>query len=70
MPRINSNSYLSSDVIDHEPIDGTLYKMILGSVDEKYDNDQAPLGSDSRNPRTPGKFAKNRLSTNLRNILG
>ncbi|KAK9802150.1 hypothetical protein SCARD494_00083 [Seiridium cardinale] len=37
-----------SDIIDHEPADGNIYKMILGSLDERYDiDDEVPL-SDSQ----------------------
>ena len=28
------------DVIDHEPADGNIYKMILGSLDDRYDDEQ------------------------------
>lgn len=34
------------DIIDHEPADGNIFKMILGSLDSKYDEDTQTVSGD------------------------
>ncbi len=37
---------LPSDIIDHEPATGNVWKMILGSLDKEYDDTETMVGDD------------------------
>jgi hypothetical protein len=58
----------NSDIVDTEPSDGDIYQMLLGSIDDQYDERNDPLSSAEGSPEMTAATLPGLLTPSSSNV--